>query len=163
MKNDLLLTLALCFVTSCGGGSDPKTLTNDGSAALGAGKYAQAAESFEGALAGMDAANPDWMRAKMGLVEALVHTDPARAKTEFLALARAGTSKVTDRDFALIGQKFGQAGKLTEAAEILNAGMEMHAESPQLLALRDSLGDMAKASGDADSLESLKGLGYAGD
>ena len=41
--------------------------------------------------------------------------------------------------------------------------MEMHPESPQLLALRDSLGDMAKASGDADSLESLKGLGYAGD
>jgi thioredoxin-like negative regulator of GroEL len=161
--NGLFLTLALALAPSCGGASDPKALTNEGSAALSAGKYSEAAQSFEQALAAMDATNPDWMPAKLGLIEALVHTDATRAKDEFLALAKSSSSKVTDRDFAQIGNALGQAGKIKEAGEVLTAGLEMYAESPQLIALRDSLGDMAKASGDSEALDNLKGLGYAGD
>ncbi|MEQ1892696.1 MAG: hypothetical protein ABL998_09160 [Planctomycetota bacterium] len=163
MKNGLFLTLVLSLAASCGGASDPKTLTNEGSAALSAGKYSEAVKSFEAALAGMDSANPDWMHAKVGLVEALVHSDPARAKSEFLALAGGTASKLTDRHFSEVASTFAQAGKIADASEILKAGMAMHPESPQLTKLLESLGDLAKASGDAQTLESLKGLGYAGD
>jgi len=163
MKNGLLLPLALCLVTACGGGSDPKALTGEGSAALNAGKYPEAVGHFEEALAAMgtDTANPDWMRAKMGLVQALVNTDAPRAKTEFLALAAAG--KASDRDFSTIGTLLAEKGKLAEATEVLEAGMKAHAESPQLLELRDRLGDIAKESGSSADLDALKGLGYVGD
>jgi hypothetical protein len=161
MKLGIFLPLALCLATSCGS-SDPATLANDGSAALSAGKYPEAVKSFEGALAGMDASSPDWMRVQLGLVQALAHTDATRGKTEFLALAKANPSKVSDRDFSMIGLKYGEAGKLNEATEILNAGMEMHAESPQLIQLRDRLGDLAKEGGSSDALKALEGLGYAG-
>jgi len=96
-------------------------------------------------------------------VQALVHTDAGRAKTEFLELARANPSKVTDRDFSLIGSKFAEAGKIPEATEVLNAGMQMHKESPQLAELLERLGDMAKESGNSETLDALKGLGYVGD
>lgn len=161
MKHGLLLTLALCLATACGS-SDPAALTNEGSAALSAGKYAEAAKSFEAAIAGMDETSPDWMRAKIGLVQAMAHTDATRGKTEFLALAKASPSKISDRDFSLIGLKYGEAGKIPEATEILQAGMEMHPESPQLLELRDRLGDLAKAKGSPDDMKALEGLGYAG-
>lgn len=163
MKISRILPLLLLLAPSCGGASDPKALTNEGSAALGAGKYPEAVKDFEAALAAMDSADPDWMHAKVGLVEALVHTDPVRAKSEFLALAGGASSKLTDRQFSEIGTAFAQAGKINDASEILTAGMQMHPESPQLKKLLESLGDMAKASGDAQTLESLKGLGYAGD
>lgn len=163
MKNGLLLSLALCLVTACGGGSDPKAMAGEGSAALNSGKYAEAAGHFEAALAAMgsDSANPDWMRAKMGLVQALVHTDAPRAKTEFLALAASG--KAGDREFSMIGTQLAEKGKLAEATEVLEAGLKAHAESPALLELRDRLGDIAKESGSSADLEALKGLGYVGD
>jgi len=164
MKTGLLPLLVLLAATSCGGSSDPKALTNEGSTALNAGKYTEAEKSFADALAalGTDSTNPDWMRAQLGLIQARVHTDAARAKDEFLQLAATHSSKVTDREFSMIGAKLGEAGKIKEATEVLEAGMRMNAESPQLLELRDRLGDMAKAAGSED-LEALKGLGYAGD
>jgi len=163
MKHGLLLSLALCLVTACGGGSDPKALTGEGSNALNSGKYAEATGHFEAALAAMgsDTANPDWMRAKMGLIQSLVHTDSTRAKTEFLALAASG--KVTDRDYSTVGTQLAENGKLAEATEVVAAGMKAHEGSPQLVELRDRLGDIAKESGSSADLDALKGLGYVGD
>ena len=61
MKTGLLLTLALLLAPSCGGSSDPKSLTNEGSTALNSGKYSEAEQHFSDALAalGTDSTNPD--------------------------------------------------------------------------------------------------------
>jgi len=158
------LCLALLLAFSSCGGSDPTELTDRGYAALRSGDYSAAAKLLDEALValGTDPAQPSWMRAKMGAIEARTHTEPARAKDEFLQLAAANPSRVTDKDFSLIGGLLGESGKLDEAITVLTAGMEAHAESPSLKGLMGKLGDMAKSSGSAGALDALKGLGYAG-
>jgi len=164
MKPRLLATVILLFFSACGGNSDPRALADEGSKALNSGKYEEAAKSYEKALAalGSDTSNPEWKRAKMGLIQARVRIDAARAKDEFLEFAGANSSKVSDSDFNLIGSKLGDAGKLQEAFAVLDAGMKAHPESPHLKALRDDIGRRAEASGDEGTLKSLKGLGYVG-
>lgn len=164
MKLRLLVAVVLFLLPACGGDADPRALTDAGSKALNSGKYEEAAKSYESALAsiGSDTANPEWKRAKMGLIQALTRIDAPRAQDEFLRFAEANSSKVTDADFNLIGSKLGDAGKLQEAFAVLDAGMKAHSESPHLKALRDEIGKRAEASGDKGTLDSLRGLGYVG-
>lgn len=164
MKLRHLAAAALCLVVSCGGDSDPRALVEAGSKALNSGKYENAAKNYEEALAalGSDTANPEWKRAKMGLIRALIQVDAARAKKDFLEFAGAAPSKATDEDFNLIGSKLGDAGKLQEAKAVLEAGMTAFPESPHLKALLVDLGKRAEASGDESLLKSLEGLGYVG-
>ncbi len=163
MKRLLHLFLSASLV-ACGS-KDPSELTDEGMQALRSGKYQEAQEHLDRALAdiGNDPSQPGWMRAKMGSIEVLIHLDPNRAKDEFLTLAAANPSKVTDEEFSLIGGLLGEARELDEAVAVLTAGMEAHQESPHLQALRDRLGKMAEASGDAGATDALKGLGYVGD
>lgn len=160
----LVATIALSLLSSCGGSSDPRALTDEGSKALNSGDYAGAAESFDAALAalGEDSANPEWLRAKLGAIQARAQTDPGRAKQDFLDLAKGNPSKVTADHFNLIGSKLGAAEHMKEAVAVLQAGMESHPESVHLKALLEELGKKAESSGDASALDSLKGLGYVG-
>ena len=153
----------LLFLPACGGSSDPRALTDEGSKELNSGDFTGAAKSFQAALdnLGQDSANAEWKRAKLGLIQAHVHTDAAQAKDEFLAFATAAPGKVTDQDFNLIGGRLGEAGKLAEAEAVLKAGMKAFPESPHLKALRTDLGKRAEASG--ASTDTLTGLGYVGD
>ncbi len=164
MNLRLFATVVLLLLPACGGDSDPRSLTDKGSKALNSGNYEEAARSYEKALAelGSDTANPEWKRAKMGLIQAQVRIDATRAKEEFLRFAEANSSKVTDADFNLIGSKLGDSGKLQEAFSVLDAGMKAYPESPHLKALRDDIGKRAEESGDQSTLTSLKGLGYVG-
>lgn len=154
--------VALCFLPSCGG-SDPKTLIDDGSKALNSGDYRAAASSFDEALAALDASSPEWLRAKLGGIQARTQIDGVKAMDEFLQLAKASPGKVTAEHFNLIGSRLGDASKLTEATKVLEVGMEMHPESPHLKALLAELGKKAEASGDPEALKNLKSLGYIGD
>lgn len=160
-----LATLALALLASCGGSSDPKALTSEGYASLQGGRYEEAAGSFERALQalGTDTSGPDFKRAKMGSIEALIHVDPTRARDEFLAYAKGAPGQVEDRDFNKIGGLFGDAGKVGEGIDVLSAGLEAHPESVHLQALVTQLGDLAKKTGSAKELEALAGLGYVGD
>jgi hypothetical protein len=160
-----LAILTLALLASCGGGSDPKALTSEGYSALQGGRYEEAAGHFDAALAalGTDTASADYKKAKMGSVEALVHTDAAKARDEFLAYAKGNPSRVDDRDFNKIGGLFGSAGKVKEGVAVLSAGMEAFPESPHLQALVQQLGDLAKKSNAEGDMEALKGLGYVGD
>jgi hypothetical protein len=159
--------LALTIVAAaCSPAANPAELTNRGYEALRSGDYKAAEEDFARALEalGHDTAQPAWQRAKLGLIEAWTHTDAARAKSEFLEYADKGAgSGVTDKDFALIGGRLGEAGKLDEAVAVVTAGMDAFPESPHLTVLRDKLGDMARSTGSSGALEALKGLGYVGD
>jgi tetratricopeptide (TPR) repeat protein len=160
-----LLASAVLLLAACGGARNPAELTDQGYQSLRSGDHQAALESFEQAIAayGHDTAHSGWLRAKLGAIEALTHTDAARAKDEFLKLAAANPSRVTDKEFSLIGGLLGDAGKLDEAIEVVKAGIDAHQESRQLEALVVKLGKMAETSGSAGQLDALKGLGYVGD
>src|SRR5437867_11590269 len=100
MPTRSFLAILLCLLPACGGTVGPRALTDAGAKALNSGKYEEAAENYEKALAGLgtDTANPEWKRAKLGVIQARVHLESTKAKKEFLEFARANPSKVTDSD-----------------------------------------------------------------
>lgn len=155
----LLLALALAF-TSCGG-SDPKVLTDKGTAALGAGDTKTAIESFDAALSKMNAGDPDYLRAQMGRIQALVRVDAKKAKDDFLALAHTG-AKVEEQDFSLVVNEMMKKGAVPEAAEVTNAGIKRFPESPKMFAIQKQVHEASAKVKDPKDLEKLKGLGYTG-
>lgn len=167
MKHRLAFVLAtlVLLLPACGGASDPKALTDKGYAELSSGNHPAAVASFEEALAalGTDASKPEWLRAKMGLIQARTQTDAGRAANEFLEFAAGNPSRVTDKEFSVVGGRLAEAKKLEEAYLVLDAGMRAHPESPQLQVLRQQVGKLAESSGSSEMLEKLKGLGYVGD
>lgn len=164
MKLHPFAILALCLLSGCGS-SDPRALTDEGSKALNSGDYKDAAKSFDRALAelGDDTSNPEWLRAKVGAIQARTRIDATKAKEEFLQLAKASPDRVTADHFNLIASRLGDAEHLAEAKDVLEAGMKMHPESPHLKALLTELGKKAESSGNAELLKELKGMGYIGD
>src|SRR6185503_13446163 len=102
-----LLLLPLLLAPACGGSSDPKDLTEAGYAALGAGDSKAALGEFDQALAaiGSDTAHPQYLRAKLGAIEAKIRLDPEAAKREFLELSAGMPSQITARDFSTLGGK----------------------------------------------------------
>jgi len=163
MNLRILAAFALCLAPACGS-SNPAELTDQGSKALNSGDYEGAAKSYEKALTvlGSDTSNPEWLRAKLGSVKAHAHTDATKAKSDFLALAAASPSKVTDREYSAVAGALGEAKHFKEAIEVLEAGMKSNPESVALKGLRDDLGKRAESSGDSGALDALKGLGYGG-
>lgn len=157
-----LLLLPLLLAPACGGGSDPKDLTEAGYAALGAGDQKAALADFEKALAaiGSDTAHPQYLRAELGAIEAKIRLDPEAAKTEFLELASSMPSQITARDFSTLGGKFASAKEFLAAIDLLDAGMKAHSESPELKALQDNIKAAAEKEGDQGALDKLRGLGY---
>ncbi len=164
MNPRTLAALALCLASACGGSSDPRALTDEGSKALNSGDHAAAAKSFDAAVAalGDKPSDPDWLRAKLGGIQARTQTDASRAKGDFLELARTQPTQVTADNFSLIGSKLADAGHVKEAAEVLEAGLKAHPDSKALVALREDLGKRAESSGDPELLKGLEGLGYVG-
>jgi len=165
MSAKLSVLLCLTLLTGCSGASNPKALTDQGSEALRSGKYEDAADSFEQALAklGGETSGPEWMRAKLGSIEAQTHIDATKATEDFLSFAASNPDRVTDSHFNLIGSRLGDSGHLAEAFAVLEAGKKAHPESPHLEALLNELGKKAESSGDPDALEAIKSLGYVGD
>ena len=157
--------LALLVLAACGESATPAEEVAEGYRALGSEDHAHALESFESALRqiGADTAHPEFLAAKLGTVEAWTAINPERAKDEFLELTRSQPSRVTDRDFSLVGSRLGEAGGFEQAIDVVSAGIEAHPESPHLIALRDKLGDQARATGSEDALEALRGIGYLGE
>lgn len=157
--------LALCLLAACGGGPDARALTNEGARALNSGKYKDAESHFEKALAsiGNDTSHPEWKQAKLGLYQAQAATDAAKAKDGFLEFARSNPSSVTDTDFDKIAGRLGDAGKFEEAIDLLKVAKATYPDSTHLDALGEALAKQAKASGAADALAALKGLGYGGE
>lgn len=158
----LLLALAPLALPACGGGGDPKALTEAGYEALGASDNARALEDFNQALAaiGGDTAHPQFLRAKLGAIEAKIKVDPVAAKREFLDLAASAPSKITDKDFSYFGSKFAGASEFLAAIDLLDAGMKAHSESPELKKLQENIKNAAEKAGDQEALKAMAGLGY---
>ena len=160
-----LLALLPLLATACGGSSDPSELTSNAQKALSRGEYDTAKADFDAALAeiGEDANHSDYLRAKMGAIEARTQDEPAAAVSMFLALAKKVPDKVDAADFSRIGGRLGDGGHFDEAISLASAGMEQYPDSEFLTSLVQKLGDMAKSSGKSDALKALAGLGYVGD
>lgn len=152
----LCLALSLSLAACGGGGGDPTQLTNDGYQALNSGDHAAAVKSFEAALSGLEAGTPDFQRAKMGEIQALIHLDAGRARDQFLMHAEAFDAKA----YETVGSQLTTAKEFEEAIAVLDAGMKRFTENPKLQALIDEVKAAAEKSGDAGALDSLKGLGY---
>jgi hypothetical protein len=156
-----LLLCALLLSPACSE-TDPKVLTDTGTAALGSGDSAAATKSFEAALAHMDSKHPDFLRASMGRCQSLARKHPMEAKQSFLDLARQHPSLVKEADYVTIIRELVRSNAASEAVEIVDAGIKAYSESTSMLAIRDEVGDAVKASHDPAALEKLKGLGYTG-
>lgn len=155
----LLLTLPLY---SCSSAEDPGGLTEAGYKALGTGDHDAALAEFEAALAaiGSNTAHAQYLRAKLGAVEARIRVDATGAKDEFLGLARDMPTEVTDQDFSFIGQKFAGAQEFSAAIDILDAGVKTHEGSTHLAQLTDNIRAAAERAGDQAALDKMAGLGY---
>jgi len=160
-----LLLSALLLVTSCGGSTDPAELTKSGERALGTQDFQTALTDFEAALAviGGDTSDPNYLHAKLGEIEARSATDAAKAAADLIALSEAMPGEVSDRDFNRIAGRMGDAGKFSEAIELLAKGKEQYPESAHLDKLGARLAEDAQKSGDSGALDALRGLGYVGD
>lgn len=163
---------ALCavlplFLTACGGETDPAELTRSGSRALGQGDFATAREDFDLALLeiGEDATNPEYLRAKMGAIEARTKDAPDEAVAMFLALAKKLPDQVGAADYSRIGGRLGDGGHFNQAIELVSAGKTSLPPSaqPTLDKLIQDLGNKAKESGSTGALDALRGLGYVGE
>lgn len=154
--------LLACLLAACGS-DDPKALTDAGAAALNSGDAKGAISSFDRALDRMNASDPDFLRASIGRCQALARTDPTRAQADFLELAQAQPARIREPEFVAVASELAARGSIGPATAIAEAGMKRYPESPAMSALRDTIGDAAKKADDPESLEKLKGLGYAGD
>ena len=110
----------------------------------------------------MQRGSPQYFAAKIGEIEARATTDAAKAKDDLIQLSESGAA-VTDRHFAAVAERMGDAGKFEEAIALLDKGLKLHADSTHLDKLGKKLADDAKKSGDSGALDALAGLGYVGD
>ncbi|MSR63777.1 MAG: hypothetical protein EXS08_15230 [Planctomycetes bacterium] len=163
MNVRLILVLALAFVPACSS-SDPRVLTDEGAKAWGSGKWEESAKSYEKALAelGSDTTNPEWKRAKIGLMQAHTRTDAAKARTEFVEFAKAHPTQLSEENVNTIASRLGDAGKFEDAGAVLKVGKEMFPNSQVLAGLGNELSRRAKESGDSGGASVLDGLGYTG-
>ncbi len=163
-RSHFALALALTLAACGGGGSDPAAANEEGYAALGSGKYANAASHFQTALdaIGSDTSNAQYLRASMGLIETNVHVDPERAKDDFLALASA-SPQVNAKDYSRIGGMLAGAKQFQPAIAVVDAGIKAYPETPALEKMIEQISADAEKSGDAEAINALKGLGYLGD
>jgi hypothetical protein len=154
----LALVLPLFVAAACS--DDPKSLTNDGQAALNSGDARGAVTAFEKALAKMDASNPDFLRAAVGRCQALARIDGKKAKDEFLALAKAQPGKVLDVDFHIVVSEFVNAGNFLDAIDVMKTGIDLFPQSKKMVEIKEAVVAASKKMGDPAVLSKLKGLGY---
>ncbi|MDZ4773046.1 MAG: hypothetical protein SGI72_07910 [Planctomycetota bacterium] len=159
----LLFVAALSSLAFVGcGESDPKALTDAATEAIQVRDFKGGLANFDAALAHMDAANPQYMRASLGRCVALAHVDPAKGKEEFLKLAEALKAKLTPADVHFVVSAFVGARELEHATDIMERMKAMFPLSKEMQDIGNSVADAAIKAGDTKVQEKLRGLGYVG-
>ena len=151
-----LRSLPLLAASCGGGGGSPAELTNRGYQTLNGGDPGGALTTFREALAGLEPSNPDYLRAKMGEVEALIQVNPEEARDVFLRLG----SQVDDGHYTTVASKMTSAKAYEPAITVLDVGVKRFGESPKLLEMLKRVREEAEKSGDEGALKALEGLGY---
>ena len=159
MKKLHLLALTLALTAACSGSADSTALTKSGFSKLGTNDFAGAQADLHGAIDAMpEKSGAAYHEAKMGLLEAMAHTDSARARTEFDAYVAAAGATVTTDDIARFGSTLMGAGDPMAAVEVVHAGLVAHPDDPKLINVKDML--IAKSKNNSELAGSLAGLGY---
>lgn len=157
-KFQLLAVSALLSLTACGGGDDPKALSDAGFKKLGTGDYAGAQADLEASLAAMDVTSgAQYHEVKMGLLEAQAYSDAEQAKAEFHAYAGA-SGAVTADDYARFASALIDSGDALAALEVADSGLQANPESAKLEGVMEQL--KKKASSDSGLASGLESLGY---
>ncbi len=157
----LLLALALTLAaTSCGGSSDPASLTDAGTQALQSSHYSEALSKFEAALEQMDEGHTHYLVAKLGAIEARVYSDADAAEAEFLAMAKAMPDQIGANRYRKIGGRMTDAKKFMQAIHVLDAGIKAFPDDAKMKPYMDAVKKAAQDAGDSDALSELAGLGY---
>jgi len=157
------LLACLGFLLPACGPADPRALTDAGSSALAAGDAPKARECFEQALAAMKPGDPEYTRASMGRYQALVRSEPERARTEFLAFAKAQPASLNEGNYVVLVSEFLRRERTVEAVEVMDAGIKAFPKSEAMLAIRTKVEEQARASKDPAAMQKMKGLGYIGE
>jgi hypothetical protein len=157
-----LLLLPLLLVAPACGPSDPRGWTDRGASAFAAGDTNTARDSFEKALAGLKPGDPDYARASMGRFQALVRSEPERARAEFLAYAKAQGASVTEGHYGLMVAEFLRRERTVEAIDVMDAGIKTFPKSEAMLAIRKQVEEQARSAKDPAAMQKMKGLGYIG-
>ena len=127
------------LLASCGS-SDPKALVKEGYAALGSGQSDVALAKFDEALTALRPEDQQYLDANMCALEALIASDPVRARERFLALSQACPDKVGEKEFLYLSDRFAGARKFDSAFALLDACKQRAgSESAALVAMRDRL------------------------
>lgn len=157
-----LVPIALLLLAACSG-SDPKTLADEGNAALGKGDAKGAFAKFDEALVGLDTSHDQYVRVSIGRCEALAETDGPAAVKSFLELAVKVPAKITETDYSLICSRLLQGGFTLEAIDVLDAGKKRFVGSKKMEETLVTVQAAAKKQSTPDALKKLASLGYAGD
>ena len=157
-KIQLLAVSALLSLTACGGGDDPKALSDAGFKKLGTGDYTGAQDDLQAALTAMDdTSSAQYHEVKMGLLEATAYSDVEKAQTEFDAYA-AASDAVTSDDYARFASALIDAGDAIAALSVADAGLRANPENAKLTGVMEQL--KLKASSDSGLASGLESLGY---
>lgn len=154
-------SIALVFLVACSG-SDPKTLNDEGNAALGKGDAKSALSKFDAALAGLDPAHEQYVRAALGRCEALAKTDGPAAAKSFLTLADRAPTKVMEDDYRIVCGALSRGGFPLDALEVSDAGIKRFPTSEKMKMTHEAILHAAKSEKTPDALKKLESLGYAG-
>ncbi len=167
MKKAPLLTLG-CAVAACalaylaGGDADAHELTARGLRQLGNSEFGRAADQLGRAVAGLEVGDPDYGRARMGLVEALAHIDPALARDEFLDAAESGHA-LQSRDYLTVASTLHKQHGSAAAVQVLDAALaRFPQDAGDLERQKEVILEEAASSATPAEIERLRSLGYIG-
>ncbi|MFT5079589.1 MAG: hypothetical protein ACI84E_000230 [Planctomycetota bacterium] len=168
MKSQLLPTtlaaLALALpIFSCAKVATPDDFNQQGEIALQELDYDAAKANFEGALAvlAQDSTSPDYLQAKLGLIESLVYLDPDSCAAEFTSLATelpGGGPPL--KDYVYIAGLLANAGHLESGFAVADLGNQRFPDAPGLVKVFENIAEKAKNVGSSKLNEGLAGLGY---
>lgn len=165
----LFAALSALSLASCGGGSTPADLINEGHRALSSGDASEALAKYDGALAELQPSDPRYVEAKIGALRAQAYGDPKDAEKRpkadaavvgFLALAKA--DPVPASEYRMFVTDLANAGAYQAAIDVLEAGNSKYPDDPKWKALQAKLVKAADAAGDSGAMDRMKGLGYVG-
>src|SRR5262245_49888385 len=158
---------ALASLTGCGGTSDPRELVAKANVELNTGEHASALAKFERAQQAL-ADRPDdplYHAARLGAIDARVHSDAKAATSEFLAYATQRPSQVRDSDYIYISGKLASANAFAEALDIVQAGATAFVGSERMKAQEKRVVELSRERanrGDDELLRKLASMQYLG-
>lgn len=157
----LIVALAVGGFAGCGG-SDAKSLTDAGTVALQSGDYARSVRDFDDALARMNPAHDQFLRASFGRCAALAHADPVRGTQEFLKLVEQLGTSITPQDVHFVVSAFVSAREFVRATDIMLKVKALFPKSKEIQAIGDGVASAARRAGDKVTVDRLEGGGYWG-